>query len=91
MPQFSDVNFDVNYVGKNPTFVLGKQYDITMQRFKENGLYFYEIIIDGVSFYKIESKPFKTYPEVKLYVSDPWYDPFSSDLGTVSNFKVHQG
>ena len=71
-------------------FEIGKQNQMTIQQLKENGEYWYEIIIDGASKFKIENKQPKKFSNVKLYASDPWYNPFSSDLGNICNVNIIQ-
>ena len=85
----SAVNGNKNYC-KNFNFLLGKQYQVTIQQLKESGNYYYEIIIDGVSILKILNKQAKRFSNVKLYGSDPWYNPFTSDLGSISHIKTQQ-
>ena len=86
----SSVNGNGNYY-KNFDFELNNVYQITIQQLKDSsGLYWYEIIIDGVSKEKTENKQVTTYPSVKVYASNPWIDSFTSDLGIISNFKVQQ-
>ena len=72
-------------------YVIGKQYQVTIQQLKHFGKYWYEIIIDDVTILKIENRNPKKYPKVKLYASDPWYNPFTSDLGSISQIKTLQG
>ena len=82
----TSVNGNGNY-WKNFDFELNHVYQITIQQLKDSsGLYWYEIIIDGVSKEKTENKQVTTYPSVKVYASNPWIDSFTSDLGIISNF-----
>ena len=87
---FSGVNGNENYC-KLFAIKLNHLYHMTVQQLKDSGLYWYEIIIDGVSKVKTKNYSVKTYSSVKLYASDPWYNPFTSDLGIVSNLKIQQG
>ena len=86
----SAVNGNKNYY-KNFNFVLGKQYQVTIQQLKKSGKFWYEIIIDGISILKLENKQAKRFSNVKLYTSDPWYYPFTSNLGTISHIQIQQG
>ena len=89
----SAVNGDKNYF-KDFAFELGKQYQMTIQQFKDsNGKFWFEIIMDGhgKSIFKIESTQPKSFPNVKLYASDGYAIPFSSDLGKIGNFNIQQG
>ena len=67
---------------------LGKQYDITIQQSKKGGKYWYQILIPGIRTRRFRNSRPKKFTNVKLYTSDPWYSPFTSDLGTVSNLKI---
>ena len=68
---------------------LGKEHQMTIQQLLEvdsdqgTSRYWYEIILDGESKFLIENRQPKSFANVKLYASDPWYEPFSSDLGHV--------
>ena len=69
--------------------LLGKQYQIIIQQFKDSyGKYWYEIVIDRKSKFKIENTKAKSFSNVKLYASDPWYIPFSSDWGSICDIKI---
>ena len=85
----SAINGNPNY-WKNFDFDLGKQYQITIKQFIENGIYWYEVIIDGESILKIENTQPQSFSSVKLYTSDPWYNSFSSDLGSICNIRIQQ-
>ena len=79
---------DHNNFCKDYKFELGKKYHAIIQQFKKDGKYWYEIIIDGKSEFKIENGNPKSFANVKFYRSDPWYPPFSSDLGMIDDFKI---
>ena len=83
----SAINGNLNY-WENFDFELGKQYQITIKQFIDKGIYWYEIIIDGESRFKIENTQPQSFSSVKLYASDPWYNSFSSDFGSICNFKI---
>ena len=72
---------------------LGKTYQITIKQFKESGRYWYEIIIDGESNFKIENTQPQSFSNVKLYgLSNPWTStPFTSEYGSICNVKIKQG
>ena len=73
-------------------YELGKKYQITIKQFKDSGnKYWYEIIINAQSIFKIENTAPESFPNVKVYASDPWYNSFSSNLGSVCNLKIQQG
>ena len=69
-------------------FTLGKQYDITIQQTKENGKYWYQIIINGSTVFKVPNTQPRIFSNVKEYLSAPWGKAFTSDYGTVSNLKI---
>ena len=87
---YSAVNGDKDYYTQFK-YVVGKQYQVTIQQLKHFGKYWYEIIIDDVSILRIENQKPKSFSKVKLYASDPWYNPFTSDLGWISYIKTEQG
>ena len=83
------IGSDYNYRYNSFNFVLGKSYHITI---KQSTAGWFEIIINGNSQVKVENKyGAKSYSTVKLYAGDPWYEPFSSDFGSVCNLKIQQG
>ena len=85
----SAINGNSNYYQEFP-IVLGKQYQMTIQQFKDNnGKYFYEIVIDGQSKFKIENTQAQSFSNVKLYAGDPWYSPFYSNLGSFCNITIY--
>ena len=75
----------------NFKYVIGKQYHMTIQQLKYFGKYWYEIILNDVTILRVENRKPKRFPKVKLYASDPWHNPFSSDLGWISHIKTEQG
>ena len=83
----SAVNDDNNFC-KDYEFELGIKYQFTIQQLKKDGKYWYEIILDGESAFKTENGNPKSFANVKFYRSDPWYPPFSSDLGMIDDFKI---
>merc|ERR1711962_926033 len=82
-------NHNYGYDGFN--FVLGKSYHIAIKQSTDGSKYWFEIIINGNSQLKLENKFARTYSTVNLYTGDPWYEPFSSDFGSVCNLKIKQG
>ena len=83
-------NYNHAYDGFN--FVLGKSYHIAIKQSTDGSKYWFEIIINGNSQSKVENKfGAKTYSTVNLYTGDPWYEPFSSEFGSVCNLKIKQG
>ena len=66
----------------------GKQYDITIQQSKQNGKYWYEILINNILRLRVHNTKPIIFSNVKEYISDPWHYSFTSDLGTIFNLKV---
>ena len=67
-------------------------YQITIKQFNADGKYWYEIIVNGVSKYKVENTQPRSLPSVKFYTSHPeWPNSFSSeDMGVICNVKIQQ-
>ena len=86
----SAVSGNNNYC-KNVNFVLGKEYQVTIQQLKVSGKYWYEIIMDSVSILKIENSQAQRFSNVKMYTSDPWHPSFTSDLGSITNIREVHG
>ena len=79
---------DHNNFCKDYKFELGKKYHAIIQQFKKDGKYWYEIIADGESKFKAENEKPTNFDNVKLYGSDPWHPPFSSDFGRIYDVKI---
>ena len=73
---------------KDFNYEVGKTYQITHHQFIENGKYWYEIIIDGLSKWKVENTQPNSFPSVRFFASDNYHDSFTSDLGSICNFKL---
>ena len=77
---------------KDFNYEVGKTYQITHHQFIENGKYWYEIIMDGLSKWKVENTQPNSFPSVRFFASDNFHGyPFTSDFGSICNFKVEQG
>ena len=85
---FSTVSGNNNYHRYFNLGTLGKPYDITIQQTKENGKYWYQIIINGSTVFKVPNTQPRIFSNVKEYLSAPWGKAFTSDYGTVSNLKI---
>ena len=70
------------------TIEQGKMYQMTIRHFKECEKYWYEILVDGNSMFKMESAAPEIFSNVKFYASDPSHEPFSSDVGSICNVKI---
>ena len=86
----SAVNGNKNFC-QNFDFEIGKQYQIIIKQSIVGGKYWYEILIDGESKFQIENTQPQSFSSVKLYTSDPWYNSFTSDFGSICNVKIQQG
>ena len=76
-------------VDKEYDYELGKKYHITIKQFKDNeNLYWYEIIINTESIFKMQNIAPQSFPNVYLFASDPWYSSFSSYHGSICNFII---
>ena len=70
-------------------FVVGKQYEMAIIQWRMRNLtYMYEIIVDGTHRLKMENTQPKSFPNVKLFASDPWTPSFSPSLGSLCNVKI---
>ena len=71
-------------------FVVGKQYQMAIIQWRNPSQnYMYEVIIDGTSHVNIENTQPKSFPNVKLYASDPWTaGSFTSNLGSLCNVNI---
>ena len=69
-------------------FALGMDHQITMQQFKDNGKYWYQILIDGKTKLMIENTQPESFPIVNFYASDQWNETFSSEFGSIGNVKI---
>ena len=67
---------------------VGKTYQMTIQHYKECDKYWYEILIDGISKFKIENKSPESFSNVKFFAGDPWHEPFSSEYGSICNVRI---
>ena len=83
----SAISGNRNYY-KGYKFSFGKQYDITIQQSKQNGKYWYEILINNILILRVHNTKPIIFSNVKEYISDPWHASFTSDLGTIFNLKV---
>ena len=89
---WSDVSGNNNYrYTTTNDFSFGMPYDITIQQTPGfGGSYWYEIIINGSTFVKVQNTKPKKFFHVKEYISNPWYHSFTSDLGTIFNLEIEQ-
>ena len=88
---FSAVNNDKNHY-REFDFKMNQEYHIVIRQFyKQCGKYVYQIEIDGQIKHSVENNNAKVFENVRLYASDPWHTPFTSNYGLLKNLKVEQG
>ena len=83
---YFEINFDNWRVKKD--IVLGKQYPIAIIQYRQSQKYWYEVIIDDVQELMIYNHVAKSFPNVKVYLSDPWKPSFSSNFGSLCNLNL---
>ena len=82
------VNGNTNYCKSFLDYKLNQLYHFEISQEKFNGIVTYKIIVDGVILHEgPNTAPFEPQSEVKLYLSDPWYESFGP-YGTLYNFKI---
>ena len=69
-------------------FDLDEKYHFLIQQYVMNGKIMYKIEKNGQSIASFENKMAQDFNNVKVYISDPWYKPFTSDYGLLENFKI---
>ena len=88
---YSAVNNNKNH-NREFDFKMNQQYHIVIRQFyKQCGKYVYQIEIDGQIKHSVDNNNAKVFENVKLYASDPWHTPFTSNYGLLKNLKVEQG
>ena len=76
----------------NHNYIIGQKYHIVIrQKEDQNGAYIFEVIIDGTTVHTVENTLAQRFDSVKLYASNPWMDPFTSELGTLENLLFNSG
>ena len=69
---------------KNKPFQRNRLYSIRIQQAKNGD---YSINVDGIELYKGKNTTPKDFNNVKVYTSDPWYEPFTTKYGILKNFR----
>ena len=69
-------------------FEFGKKYHIVLQQYQLEDKVIEEVKIDGNIISSRENIQPKSFPGMKLYISDPWHPPFISNYGLLENLKV---
>ena len=81
------VNGDDDYC-QNYNYELNKDYHFEISQHKNSiGEAVYSITVNGETVHEIVNKTPLKYKDVKLYLSDPWYETFAP-FGKLSNLKV---
>mgnify|MGYP001317328059 CR=1 FL=1 len=82
------VNGNNNYY-QNYNYELNKEYHFEIsQQTNSEGEAVYSIKVNGETFHEIVNTTPLKFKDVKLYLSDPWYDTFEP-FGKLSNLKVN--
>ena len=69
-------------------FELGQKYHIVFQQYQLEEKVISEVRIDGEIVGSEENDVAKSFPGMKLYISDPWWPAFTSNYGLLENFKI---
>ena len=81
------VNGNTNYC-QNYNYTLNKDYHIEiLQQKNYKGEAVYSIKVNGKTIHEIVNKTPLKFKDVKLYLSDPWFDTFAP-FGRLSNLKI---
>ena len=70
------------------TFEFEKKYHIVIQQYPVEDKVFAEIKINGEIIHSRENNVAKSFLGVKVYISNPWYQAFTSDYGLLENLKI---
>ena len=81
----SAVNDQYNYQ-YNYDIVLDHQYHVIIKQTDDT----YSINIDGEIVDSQASQPHE-FTNIKFYASNPWYNPFSFDIGMLANLAINHG
>ena len=68
-------------------FDLNTKYHVVIQQYEENGKIMFQIIVNGDVKDYVENTQPQDFDNVKVYLSNPWMEPLSSEYGVVENFK----
>ena len=72
-------------------FELGKKYHVLIRQFEDHDeKVIYEIEIDYEVKHSVPNDQAWDFRDVKLYVSDPWHQAFSSEYGILENLRISQ-
>ena len=83
---FNDFHYEIN-----------QKYHIVIKNYPQNSndscniSYKYQIEIDGDQKHSVVHSKLQEFENVKLYTSNPWHIPFTSDIGSLQNLQVERG
>ena len=81
------VNGNTNYC-QNYNYELNKEYHFEISQHKNSkGEAVYRINVNGETFHEVVNTTPLKFKDVKLYLSDPWYETFAP-FGKLSNLKI---
>ena len=87
--EFTTDNTWPDMIVYNFDYVLNKNYQIIIKQLKKGEKIIFEIVIVGNKRITIDNGQARGFKNVRLYASDPWHDPFTSDIGILKNFKAN--
>ena len=71
-------------------YELDTDYNILIQQFEEReGIWMYEIIVNGEVLHSIQNNHPKEYKNVKFYSGDNKRSPFTSEYGKIWDIKIN--
>ena len=70
------------------SFELYKQYKLAIRKFEEDGIYKFQIAVNGDLVYESGAIEADEVTSVKYYLSQPWSDAFTKEYGTVENVMI---
>ena len=80
----SDVNNNHNHVHFTDQITTNKWTSVTIRQALQKGRYWYEILINGESSYKVENKRPRAFHDVTVYASDRWYRAMEGKIKELS-------
>ena len=80
----SSVNGKKNYNFNSEDMPVNKKIRVVIeQKFLNNKKYQYSVYIDGKQIHTVENKKAEEFKNVKVYVSDPWYEPANAQIENI--------
>merc|ERR1739838_122584 len=75
-----DENYRYNHTG----LVAGAWYYLDLEQVEQEGVYLFQIVVDGVTVLEVENSRPTEFEQVQVFASDPWYPPLN---GKIKNFQ----